>query len=299
MNTTMIDILRARAEQIRDEGVRLLSGFSGTRPINTPCDSVVFLSGLGTQWWNDLPPEGKQIQARLLPEIDRFAELIRALTRNLPGSSSQKLDTALNHMRSAVEQDQPTWWKTGPESVEGFRKLTDQVITILEGYHGTSSSVVVAIADTSALLASPDIEQWQFEDADHFTIILTPTVLADLDRHKVNHRNPDVRDKASKLIQKIKEYRRRGPLREGVSVVKGRVSLRSVAPEPNMSESLSWFDATNGDDRFLATALEVIRGDLGARVFVVTSDINMQNKAEMAGIPFREVPAQGCGQGSP
>jgi predicted ribonuclease YlaK len=141
------------------------------------------------------------------------------------------------------------------------------------------------------LLANPDIERWQFEGVDHFTIVLTPTALSELDRHKVNHKNECVRRKASKLILKIKEYRRRGPLHGGVSVVKGQVSLRSVAHEPNMSESLSWFDATNADDRFLATALEEIRANLGARVFIVTSDINMQNKAEAAGIPFYEVPA--------
>jgi len=267
------------------------------RPMNTPSDPVVIISPFGSHSWNDLPPEGRRIQARLLPEIDRFAGLIRALTRNLPGSSSQKLDSALNDMRSAVEQDDRTWWKTREEAVEGFRKLTDQVITMLEGYHGTSSSAVQAIPDTSALLASPDIEHWQFKDADHFTIVLTPTVLSELDRHKINYRNQDVRDKALGLIRRIKEYRRRGDVHAGVPVVKGRVSLRFLASEPNMAESLSWFDATNADDRILATALEVIRGDLGARVFIATSDINMQNKAEMAGIPFREVSAQGCGQG--
>jgi predicted ribonuclease YlaK len=63
-----------------------------------------------------------------------------------------------------------------------------------------------------------------------------------------------------------------------------------------MSQTLSWFDSTNADDRFLATALEIIRANMGAIVFIVTSDINMQNKAEMAGIPFREVPAQSVEQ---
>ena len=297
MTSTMLDMLRARAEQIRDEGVRLLSEFSGMHPVNTPSDSVIILSLSGDQRWNDLPPEGKQAQVRLLPEVDRFAELIRALTRNLPGSSYQKLEAALKRIRSAIDQDEGTWWKTRDEAVDGFRGLIDEVTATLEDYHGSPPSVVLVIPDTSALLVNPDIEQWQFEDVDHFTIVLTPTVLSDLDRHKVNHRNEDVRDKASKLIRKIKEYRRRGPLHGGVSIVKGQVSLRSIAYEPNMPESLSWFDATNADDRFLATALEEIRANLGARVFIVTSDINMQNKAEAAAIPFREVPAGGAEQG--
>jgi hypothetical protein len=293
----MLDTLRARAERIREEGAQLLSEFSGMHPTNTPSESVVIISPFGNQSWNDLPPEGKQIQTRLLPEIDRFTDLLRALTRNLPRSSFSELQTALEEIRSAVEQNRRTCWTTRDEAVNGFRRLIDKVITTLEDYYGTSSSRFLAIADTSALLANPDIEQWQFEGADHFTIVLTPTVLSDLDRHKVDHRNEDVRDKASKLIRKIKEYRRRGPLQGGVPIVKGHVSLRSIAREPNMQESLPWFDAANADDRFLATALEEIRANLGARVFIVTSDINMQNKAEAAAIPFCEVPPRRAEQG--
>jgi len=262
------------------------------RPMNSPSDSVVIINLSGSHWWNDLPPEGKQIQARLLPEIDRFAELVRALARNLPGSSSHELDTALDTIRDAVEQDHGTWWKAREQAVGGFSGLIDQIMVALTEYYGTSSSVVLTIPDTNALLENPDIEQWRFENRNHFTIILTPTVLSELDEHKVNHRNPEVREKASKLIRKIKEYRRRGALHEGVPIVTDRVSLRSIAREPDMSKSLSWFDATNADDRFLATALDEIRGNPGATAFVVTSDINMQNKAEVAGIPFCEVPAE-------
>jgi len=292
VTTSMLDILRSRAERIRGEGVRLLGDFSGMRPINTPSDPEPIIGLPGSHWWNELPPEGKQIQARLLPEVDRLAELTRALARNLPGSSSQKLHAALDTIREAVEQDRATFWQTRDEAVDGFSKLIDQVMAMLTEYYGTSSSIALVIPDTNALLAEPDIEQWQFEDKDHFTIILTPTVLSELDEHKVNHRNPDVREKASKLIRKIKEYRRRGSLHQGVPIVTDRVSLQAIAHEPDMSESISWFDATNADDRFLATALEVIRANPGATVFVVTSDINMQNKAEVAGIPFCEVPAQ-------
>lgn len=53
-----------------------------------------------------------------------------------------------------------------------------------------------------------------------------------------------------------------------------------------MAQSLSWFDANTADNRFLATTLETIRGNLAPRLFIVTEDINMQNKAGMAGIPF-------------
>jgi hypothetical protein len=297
MTGTMLNILRARAGRISEEGIRLLKDFSGMHPANTSYDSVVFISPSGNHFWNDLPLEGKKIQTRLLPEIDQFTELVCTVARNLPRASQKDLRDVLKAIRSAVEQNGTTWWKTKDEAVDGFRKSIDEVLTTLADYYGTSSKAALAIPDTNALLGNPDVEHWRFEGAGHFTIILTPTVLSEIDVLKIGHKSQDVRDKAVKLIRKFKEYRRRGSLIEGISVVKDSVSLRAIALEPDMSQTLPWLEATNADDRFLATALEVIRKNLGVRVFIVTSDINMQNKAEMAGIPSREVPAQRAGQG--
>lgn len=296
MNDTMLDILRARAERICESGCQLIKEFSGIHPANTANDSLVLVSPSGDQFWNDLPSGGKQIQAKLLPELDRFSKLVCTLIRNLPGTAQQDMISTLETIRNAIEQDGTTWWKTKAEAVDGFRGLINQIIATLGKYCATAPSIFLAIPDTNTLLGNPDIEHWRFEDAVHFTVILTPTILSELDRHKVNHRNQEVRDKASTLIRKIKEYRRRGSLHDGVPIVTDLVSLRSIASEPDMLQTLSWFDSTNADDRFLATALEVIRGNMGAVVFIVTSDINMQNKAEMAGIPFREVPAQSVDQ---
>ena len=292
MTATMLDTLRARAHQISEVAVRLLEEFSGMHPRSTPNDPIVLISPAGDQSWDDLPPGGKQIQARLLPEVDRFAELLQTLTQNLPIGAQQDMRGSLKAMRSAIEQNGPTWWKTSNEAVRGFRELIESIIKVLDDYSGGSSGAVLAIPDTNALLGNPDIEHWQFEGDRSFTVILTPTVLSELDRHKVNHKNEQVRDKALTLVRKIKEYRRRGPLNVGATVVKDRISLRAVAAEPNMSKGLSWFDSTNADDRFLAAALEIMRENLGAVVYIVTSDINMQNKAEMAGIPFRDVSSQ-------
>lgn len=290
MSDTMLDILLTRAERVSEDGARLLKDFSGMHPANRPGDTVVFISPSGDHFWDDLPPGGKQVQAKLLPEVDRFSELIRAVTQNLPDAAQRGLADALEDMRRAIAQDGTTWWKTEGEALDGFRKSIDKVVTILGAYCGGSLTAVLSVPDTNALLGNPEVERWQFDGVGHFTVILVPAVLSELDRHKVNHRNQEVRDKAYTLIRKIKEYRRRGSLQTGVTVVRDRISLRAIASEPNMAKSLSWFDSENADDRFLATTLEIIRANLSSVAFIVTSDINMQNKAEMAGIPFREVP---------
>jgi hypothetical protein len=57
-----------------------------------------------------------------------------------------------------------------------------------------------------------------------------------------------------------------------------------------MGESLTWLDPTNRDDQFIASTIEVIRQNPRSRVTIVTRDINLQNKAELARLPFVEPP---------
>jgi rRNA maturation endonuclease Nob1 len=285
-------MLEKRANYIREKTVVLIEKYSGMTPLDNSNSSVVFLSVKGYHYWNKLPPEGKQLQAKLLPKVDQFIELIRTLILNLPNGEQKKINGLLKTIRNSIEQEGQTWWKTVDEAVSKFHGAVDNLIIIFKNYYGESANNVITIPDTNALLHNPDIEHWQFEEIDKFTIILTPTILSELDKHKVNHRSENVRKTAGSVIRKIKEYRRRGSLHEGVAIVKNRVYLRSIAVEPNMSQSLSWFNADNSDDRFLATAIEVMRANLSCPVFIVTADINMQNKAEMAAIPFCEVPSQ-------
>jgi len=285
----MIDILRSRAGKICQDAVHLLSDFSGIHERDYSVAGITFISANGKFSWNELPSDGKRLQVRLLPEIDRFSELLQVLGKNLPGAAQRKIEQNLNAMRRAVEQNTNTFWRTPNEACVGFEKYASQVDSILTEYFGSSPSRVIAIPDTNALLTHPDIESWKFEDIRYFTVILAPTILSELDGMKIHHRNPDVREKASTLIRKFKEYRRRGSLLEGVTVVKDRISLRAIAQEPEMSQTLSWFDPSNADDRFLATGLEIIRNNLSAQTYIVTFDINMQNKAELAGIPILEI----------
>ncbi len=163
MSETMLDILRKRAERICEDGVLLLGQFSGMHPVNTS-DSFIVLSPYGDQYWNNLPPKGKQIQTLLLPEIDQLAELVYAMSQNLPSTSQQELKDLFKQIKSAVEQNVETCWKTNDEAVKGFRELIEKLVTTIQDYYGDSSDDVIAIPDTNAFLGNPDIEHWQFKD---------------------------------------------------------------------------------------------------------------------------------------
>ncbi|MGH9194787.1 MAG: PIN domain-containing protein [Acidimicrobiia bacterium] len=63
-----------------------------------------------------------------------------------------------------------------------------------------------------------------------------------------------------------------------------------MAAEPDFSTSLAWLDRTNQDDRIVASLLELQRVNPAAEIILVTGDINLQNKADAAGLPWSELP---------
>jgi predicted ribonuclease YlaK len=148
----------------------------------------------------------------------------------------------------------------------------------------------VVIPDTNALLFNPDLQDWDFDSVGQFTLVLTTTVLAELDKLKVDSRSESVRQKSEQLIRQIKGYRDRGRLTEGVTLVRNKSQIVAIAVEPIFSESLSWLDSNNNDDRLLASCLEIVRQMPHDQVVLLTRDINLQNKAEFAHIPFMEPP---------
>lgn len=281
----MIERLRYQADQVEKDISRLVGESSGIRPARRSGSPFAVINPAARHLWNPLPPEGKALQARLIPKYDRFAALTRTLSRGLPEEAQRIVNLHLLIARDAVAQTGSASWDNTADVIKGVRDALDRILAALGDYAGAAGNDVLLLPDTNALLGRPDIEQWRLDGVNHFTLVLTPVVLSELDTHKVNHRNEDVRRKSAKIIRKLKEYRRRGSLLDGVSVVAGAITLRSVAAEPNADHSLPWLDFDCADDRFLASSLEMIRENLAAPVFVVTADINMQNKAAFAGIP--------------
>jgi hypothetical protein len=64
-------------------------------------------------------------------------------------------------------------------------------------------------------------------------LVLVPAAMVELDELKINHRNPDVRAKTEGVISRIKGYRARGQLTQGVPLRKD-TPIRALASEPRM-----------------------------------------------------------------
>lgn len=143
------------------------------------------------------------------------------------------------------------------------------------------------VPGTNALYWNTALDAWRLPWASEaFVVVLTPTVLKEIDLHKTDERRSSRREKAERIARQVGEYRRRGPLLRGVTLAARISTIMAIAVESKMSDSLPWLDPASLDDRLLASVIEVMRLNPHASVIVVTRDINFQNKLEFARVPF-------------
>ena len=285
---TVADNIRKAGEKLLDGVATLLGPDAALRDINKPSSAVVFI---GPHYaFADLPLGAKRVQSRLSEDYRHFIAIVRALLRTQPDAVRQKVDQHDQTIREVIEQTHCVWHSTTDKAMAAVKQALGEILDALSCLYDPSEGAVVLVPDTNALIHSPALQRWTFDGLSEFDILLVPTVLSELDALKNEHRNPDVRRKAQSIIHQIKEYRRRGPLKEGVVVVSNRIRVRSTAAEPRVDEVLPWLDPASADDRMLASCVEAMRVHPRSMVVLVTGDINLQNKAEFARIPFLEPP---------
>jgi len=243
-----------------------------------------------TGTWGELDVDARRIQTRVLEEYGRLHDTMTVVLRGLSPDALSELESANETIREILEQSKLSWIDSVDEARTRANQALDTQAALLERLHDRGGGADVFVPDTNALLHYPDLERWEFEGSLESELVLCPSVLVELDELKVNHRNADVRAKAEGLITRIKGYRARGQLTQGVPLRKPTSKIRALGTEPRMSESLPWLDAANRDDRFLASAIEIMRQHPRSAVTIVTRDINLQSKAELASIPFVEPP---------
>jgi predicted ribonuclease YlaK len=157
------------------------------------------------------------------------------------------------------------------------------ILKLIDNTYDSTADSAIFVADTNALITNSSIELWRFEGYSNFEILILPTVLSELEQMKVNHRNPEVREKVISIVRRIKSYRERGKLSEGVVLAKGVSKLRTIAKEPSFENSLSWLDSQNNDDRIIASFVEVIKEHPRSSVILVTDDLNVQTNVSLLG----------------
>jgi hypothetical protein len=286
---TVAETIGGRIEELRELLRAFLLEHSGSlQDINETSSSLVFV---GPHYgWGELDQEGRRLQSRLLDDHRRLAALISALLKTLPAEGMNDLERAQAELEELIDQSHLTWVKSREEAFANAERALDKQLELIAHLYDSAEGDPIYVPDTNAVAWNPDLETWRFAEARRFTLVIMATVLGELDRLKVEHRNPDFRTKAEGVINRLKSYRTRGELSRGVVLRRNVSAIKTIALEPKVEETLPWLDAAIDDDRILAAFVEVMRQHPRTPVILVTRDINLQNKAEYAGLPFVEPP---------
>lgn len=240
--------------------------------------------------WGERSAEQQHQHLQIVRRYKIISELLLALLIDAPKSLKREFEQGDKRFTTWLELGSN--WSISPDketNERALRESTEGLRSVVKVLAAGPQDQLILIPDTNSLLAEPDPTAYRaISKGAGFDFLLLPTVLKELDELKMLHRNPDVRDKAQKVITRIKGWRIQGPLLEGV-VVDKTIRVRAIHDEPNMTNSLSWLDAHSADDRIVAATLHVQSILPSARVVLVTGDINLQNKSDAALIEVAEL----------
>lgn len=241
--------------------------------------------------WQDLSNEGKQLQSKLYDKYNKFQEIISYLLQKQIPKTKQSFQKYNEFILGYIDYSKRlNGGNTTTLINKEVKQNIENMMNLIKCIYDNHNTKIILVPDTNALLNNNILSKWEFEEFNKFELLLIPTVLTELDKLK-NDRSKQTRsDNVNSVIRQIKEFRRRGKLTEGVTVISNKICLKSIAIEPDFKNTLSWLDINNQDDRIVASFLEVIRNYPNSDVRLVTSDINLQNKMEFAELPFIEPP---------
>ena len=240
--------------------------------------------------WGEATAEQRHTQLAIKRDYEKWFEILRSVFRTPTNDLNQKIQEADIEFRKWIELGQNQSIDSDREVTEKrLRDDAERFVKLLKILTAGQVSEIILIPDTNAIVREPDPTQYKdIAGDDSFVFLLLPTVLAELDELKNNHRNPDFREKVNKVITRIKGWRNQGKLLDGITVNK-TIAVRAVASEPDMRHALTWLKENNQDDQIIAAVLEVQSTHPAARVALVTGDVNLSNKADVAQIENAEL----------
>lgn len=281
--STMASKIKGQLQNIANEFSPLLK--------EIPIKQIQRASGIAivmpTYYYGDLTPELKNRQISFIKQYDRILELIHLSFSGCPPDIHKDIKEADSKIRKWLQFDS-NWSISSDRDANDveFRKALNEFTNLIKVLDVTPNENTMLIPDTNVLLDHIKPTDYQgIVRKREFTILLLPTVLAELDALKRNHKNESVRNKAYSVIKTIKGWRNQGPLLSGIIVHK-TITVRSVATEPKKNYFPSWLDMENNDDRIIASILQISAENPNTEIFLITGDINLQNKAEFASVDF-------------
>lgn len=281
--------LEQKLQSIENQVVELLDASTIEKRYQDPSSMLVLIANDNN--WGVTDDKQKHKQIKLVRMYLSWFEHFSLLFYESPQSLQKQITKTHTAVKKWIEKE--NGWNVPSTIAEAKSTFQEQIQTyyqLLNLFKQSGDPEVILVPDTNALIKVPEIASYGAAIGQtEYTVVILPTVLSELDKLKITHRNDDFRTKVQSVITRLKGLRQQGNMHEGVKVNKV-VTVRMIAYEPDFKKTLSWLDPENNDDRIIAATLEVQREEPSSTVILVTADINHQNKAEMANIPYIEPP---------
>lgn len=286
-----MSLLRRRLEVIEGKMLELLDCSTVSTWQDDPSSGLIFV-GHPRHSWEKPDEQQRRLQIEIKGLYTDWSEQIRLLFSGTPDDLQKDIFEADDFVRTWIEKESShDIVPDAGQNKRTFRAKTVVFHSALTTIDDPRRSRVTLVPDTNAFVSCPDpVRYAEIAGSDSYDFVLLPTVLSELDDLAIKTRDDAFRDKVKAAIRRYKGWRGQGRLLDGVTVNQ-TITVRSVAREPNFEKTLHWLDRTILDDRIVASVLELQRALPSALIMLVTSDVNLQNKADAASIPCTESPS--------
>ncbi len=288
--SSFINTLKQELDAIETTMVAFLEKSKIKRFQNDPDSQVVFIGP--EYYWDELTEEQKRIQIALKDLYLSWFEYFNLLFSHAPERIKKEIKEANNFVMRWIERNESDWNipATIQKATSKFKEKLNVFYNNLKLKDTSIPNELILVPDTNSLIQEPDLTEYsKIVNTTQFTIILLTTIFSELDELKIKHRDSDFRAKVDSVIRRIKGLRQQGDWFKGVTINKS-ITVKAIAQEPNFNSTLKWLDSSNKDDRIIASILQIQIAYPSATVILVTSDINLQNKATMAKLLIAEPP---------
>ncbi|MFH1908824.1 MAG: PIN domain-containing protein [Chloroflexota bacterium] len=171
-----------------------------------------------------------------------------------------------------------------------FGATCEKFIDMLNQLTPSGGASSILVIDTSAIIDCPDVSQMSILlNMSGATFIFPSTTISELDDLKKGRRDENFRRRLTAAISNLNEIMTKGNVLEGIALP-NNIIVKMLAVEPDFSRLPKWLDPQINDDRILASAIELQRSNPNSSIAILANDINMQNKATLAGMPVMKVP---------
>jgi len=285
---SQIDYLSEALDQIKQGMFELIDNSRILRFKNDPSSDVVFVSP--EFYWDGPTAKEQQIQIELRRKYLKWVEIFQMIIENAPDNVKSKMSEIdsfiLNWIDKGIEWGLPG---TLEEAKARFEEAINPLYDTLKLYCNTENGSIILIPDTSALMLKSDpLAYKDYINQEKFTLALLSTVIRELHELKMKSWDPECTKKVKSVLKRLNRFQNRGNLHEGITIHR-TIRLKIFTTEPDLTKAASWLDKNDNDDKIIAGAIEIQRTNPSDYVLIATTNKNIQNKAEMAYLPYIEI----------